>query len=80
MVYLVKVVIIVGTRSTSRIDAGASDHWEPERVALNLDSDKFRSFNHREELYSAVQLQIGPVAIYKIIIFTGSGYVSQENA
>ena len=31
-------------------------------MALNLDSDKFRSFNHRKELDSAVQLQFSPVA------------------
>ena len=39
--------------SSHRLD---SDHWESESVALDLDSDKFRSFNHREELDSTVQL------------------------
>ena len=47
VVYVVNVVIIVGTVYIT--------------VALDLDSDKSLSFNHRE-LDSAVQLQIGPVA------------------
>ena len=31
-------------------------------MAINFDSDKFQSFNHREELDSAEQFQFGPMA------------------
>ena len=56
VVCVVKVVIIVGP---PRIDASASvadQTWIIGRVAFDLDSDKFQSFNHREELNSAAQL------------------------
>ena len=50
---MVKVVIIVGSWSTLRTLAPQLQTRLGLRVALDLDSDKFRSFNHREELDSA---------------------------
>ena len=53
---MVKVVIIVGSQPISRI-ADSTRIIRSLSVALDLDSDiKFRIFNHREELDSAVQL------------------------
>ena len=46
------------------------------RVALDLDSDKFRSFNHREKLDSAVQFQFGPVArCLWCVLYIAQGYL-----
>ena len=39
-------------------------HRESYSGSGDLDGDKFRSFNHREELDSAVQFQFGPVSCY----------------
>ena len=41
---------------------GYTVYIESLRVALNLDSNKFRSFNHREKLDSTVQFQFSSVA------------------
>ena len=53
IVEVVCAVKVVGTQSTSRVQ---------ECMALNLDSNKFRSFNHREELDSTVQFKFSSVA------------------
>jgi hypothetical protein len=63
VVYVVKVVIIVGIHSLpSHIDAGASvAESESDSRPRYRYSDKFQRFNHGEELNSTVQLQTGPV-------------------
>ena len=48
----------------------------PLGLPLDVDSDKFRSFNHREELDSAVQFQIGLVARCSwCVLYIAQGYL-----
>jgi hypothetical protein len=65
VVYVVKVVIIVGMHSLYHVSMPAPQS-QSLRVTLDLDtgSDKFQSFNHGEELNTTVQLQIMVRAIY----------------
>ena len=44
---IVKVVNIVRAQSTSHIDVGASIAEMESEMTLDLESDKFRCFNHR---------------------------------
>ena len=65
MVYVIKVVIIVGTQSTLGVL-----EW------LSMSIVTSSSFNHREELDSTVQLQMGQVARCSwCVVYIAQGYL-----